>query len=105
MTKIKYKQLKNSFQIVADGHAGYAAYGSDIVCASVSILLQTLMARLDDVCDKCTIDVLDGHVEIYAEGGMESFRTILTGLQMIAEEYPSHVSIEGCPIISQSEMK
>lgn len=35
--------------ITVNGHAGYAAMGSDIVCASVSVLTKTLIASLEDL--------------------------------------------------------
>ncbi|MCK9169132.1 MAG: ribosomal-processing cysteine protease Prp [Treponema sp.] len=35
----------------ADGHAGFAAPGSDIVCSAVSVLLRTTMQTLEDSDD------------------------------------------------------
>jgi Predicted ribosomal protein len=32
----------------AEGHSGYAAAGSDIVCSAVTVLLRTVMQTLDD---------------------------------------------------------
>jgi uncharacterized protein YsxB (DUF464 family) len=37
--------------IGAQGHAGYAEYGNDIVCAAVSALLQALLVGLQDVAE------------------------------------------------------
>ena len=40
MTRITYDPQQ--MMIKAEGHAGYAEYGKDIVCAGVSALMQTL---------------------------------------------------------------
>ena len=38
-------------EITATGHANYAEYGKDIVCASVSMLLQNLIKSIHDLTD------------------------------------------------------
>ena len=43
MTKITYYRTEDAFEVRLDGHAGYAGYGNDIVCASLSTLIQTLL--------------------------------------------------------------
>ena len=36
-------------RIEISGHAGYAEYGKDIVCAGVTALTQTLIQSIDDL--------------------------------------------------------
>lgn len=103
MTKITYaiNVNHNEFSLLCQGHAGYADFGSDIVCAAISTLTQTLVMRLDDVTDTWSASVEPGQVWCYAKGyrAMESFETVLTGLKAVADMYPSYVWIEeGCTI-------
>lgn len=35
--------------ITIEGHAGYSARGSDIVCSSISTLYQTFLASMEDI--------------------------------------------------------
>ena len=43
------RDKQNIITIEATGHSGYAEAGSDIVCSSVSTLLQSLIKGLDEV--------------------------------------------------------
>ena len=45
--------------ISSTGHSGYANEGSDIVCASVSVLLQNAQKTFDEILDIDTFFVLD----------------------------------------------
>lgn len=38
-------------KVEAKGHAGYAKYGRDIVCASASVIIQTALLGVRDVSD------------------------------------------------------
>lgn len=50
MTKIEvYRQGKIPCGLKVQGHTGYAHSDSDIVCAAVSVLVQTLEIGLNDV--------------------------------------------------------
>ncbi len=49
-TIIIYKSEKGSYQrFICKGHAGYATYGNDIVCASVSCLVINTINSLDEL--------------------------------------------------------
>ena len=93
--------------LIVDGHANFDDFGKDIVCASVSILTYTIakvidnnmgsriaensVVRLDNgkafinvhcMSRECYLDIL-GH-----------FETVLTGYNLIAEEYPQNIVVK-----------
>ena len=84
--------------IKLEGHAGYSAHGTDIVCASVSALLQTFIASVEDLCtDKLKTAITSGNAVIQykdlsaqAQVLMDSF---FIGVGMIADAYPNHVKV------------
>lgn len=60
---IVVKIRENSLSI--DGHAGYAEFGKDIVCAAVSALAQGLLHSLDALTDdEISTEAESGHVKI-----------------------------------------
>ena len=81
------------------GHANYADNGKDIVCSAVSCLCislaNTLLAagvekrcfRIEDGSFYVSTTITEN--QAYAEG---AFDTAVNGLQMIAEQYPNHVT-------------
>lgn len=81
------------------GHANYAESGKDIVCSAVSCLCisfaNTLLAagvekkhfRMEDGVFYVSATIAENRA--YAEG---AFDMAVNGLQMIAEQYPHHVS-------------
>jgi len=101
MTKIVYEIRTNEFEIVVMGHAGYASVGNDIVCSAISILIQTLIIHLQKVSVEHKYRIESGFAQVCAQGVTAhiSFKTILTGLEMLAEQYPEYISVkEGCTI-------
>ena len=87
--------------ITVEGHAGYAEHGADIVCASVSALLQTFIASVEDLCtDELKTAITSGNAVIQyrdlsaqAQVLMDSF---FIGVGMIADAYPSNVRVIEC---------
>ena len=109
MTKIVYWKTEDAFEVHLDGHAGYAGYGNDIVCASLSTLIQTLAARMPAVTDRYDFNLESGNAWVRGMGeeAVNAFLTVLTGLRGVQESFPNYVSIheEGCPILSGRNMK
>ena len=87
----------------AEGHAGFAALGSDIVCAAVTVLLRTALQLLSetegiaihaDVAEtgRLSVDVT------FAEPEMEQRLICIadflrTGISALKSDYPRHVEL------------
>ena len=93
----------------AEGHAGYAPAGQDIVCAAVSCLMQTLAysAAEDEHTSSCIYQGEDGPV-VSVEAGdsvlmRDKFELVADGLTLLAEQYPENVSFKKsckcCPAV------
>jgi uncharacterized protein YsxB (DUF464 family) len=88
---------RNKWTVTVEGHAGYAAQGSDIVCAGASMLTATLARCLGGITGQHYVD--DGErTEISctptlaeAERVAAVFDVIDTGYQLLANSYPVHV--------------
>ena len=91
-------------RLEAEGHAGYAEPGKDIVCAAISMLTDALAGTLEEAeargrCE-CKAKEKDGSVLIWANPTMGSvteikayFRMAVTGFRMLQEQYPGHITI------------
>lgn len=84
----------------AEGHAGYAPAGQDIVCAAVSCLMQTLAysAAEDEKTSSCIYQGKDDPV-VNVEAGdsvlmRDKFELVADGLTLLAEQYPENVSFK-----------
>lgn len=81
-------------RIQIKGHAGYADKGKDIVCAGVSTLFYTLLNHAEKSAK--VVDYKISDQECYADIVMQQLASsiILTGFEMMAEEYPDYVKME-----------
>ena len=84
----------------AEGHAGYAPAGQDIVCAAVSCLMQTLAysAAEDEGTSSCIYQGEEGPV-LNVEAGdsvlmRDKFELVADGLDLLAEQYPENVNFK-----------
>lgn len=84
----------------AEGHAGYAPAGQDIVCAAVSCLMQTLAysAAEDEHTSSCIYQGEEGPV-LNVEAGdsvlmRDKFELVADGLDLLAEQYPENVNFK-----------
>ena len=108
MINITFKP--NTYELEITGHAGHDVKGKDIVCAAVSTLFYTLGQALFEsgvlFKDELVFKDEDGHGYIkgytnrYNEDDVNAiFWTILTGFEMLANQYPENfsfnVEIEG----------
>lgn len=89
---------------MAEGHAGYADAGEDIVCAAVSAVLQTAVIGLQDVLH-VELDLFMDHGDMkvklpkdispkQAEGAIVLFETMRLGLESIAMDREEYVIIK-----------
>lgn len=105
MLNVTMEFSANRLQLTADGHAGYARMGQDIVCAAASSLMSTLMlalnAQLGRESDIYFDDPRDGPLTIDCgpseddmPGAKMIFRTIACGIEALSFKYPDNVRFE-----------
>lgn len=95
------------YEVKAEGHAGAGEYGQDIVCAAVSVLLQTLA---NEVTEAARAGLLAVGVVAHGDGWMKVEMTptdqtqdmadawvelVQDGIDALAESYPENVELEG----------
>ena len=103
MTNIIFYARKDGtiFGLQSKGHAGFGVRGTDVVCASVSILtintINSIQKLTSDKCNekvnsrKATIDFeIDGEVSRESKVLLESLKL---GLEAISKDYPGNVKI------------
>lgn len=94
------------YEVKAEGHAGAGKYGQDIVCAAVSVLLQTLA---NEVTEAARAGLLAVGVVAHGDGWMKVEMTptdqtqdmadawvelVQDGIDALAESYPENVELE-----------
>lgn len=85
--------------ITVSGHANFAEFGKDIVCAGVTALIQTLIKSITDLTeDKIEYEMSPGMADIkygnLSEAGKLLVDSFFIGICQIANEFPEHVRIE-----------
>lgn len=104
MTMIDIARDGDEFSILCQGHAGYADPGNDIVCAAISILLQTLVVFMENEEFDFKYKLSSGYAWIYGKDCTEAFMLVKTGLELIESNYPQFVSItKGCTIFIDTD--
>ena len=105
MIKVEMTQTEKGYSMSASGHAGYAPKGQDIVCAAVSVLLQTLANKVEDAARQGQLEsscVQHGEtfvVQAQPRGGMNGIMVaawydfVESGLSELAGQYPDHVEL------------
>jgi hypothetical protein len=102
---VKYKH-KNIVSIEANGHANFKRKGKDIVCAAVSVLMQTAVeglvtvAKIDQIIFESEektaymyIELPIGLTDVQNEHAGVILDTITIGLQGIANAYPKNMKL------------
>lgn len=106
MISIHARRREDGVEITAEGHAGYAARGSDIVCAAVSALLYGFLAYLHGLAHEhgagqVSREEREGYLWIRSSGldGRDRMALDVTeaGLRMIADAYPAWVKLVSTP--------
>lgn len=102
MVKVKINPGKGL--LIMDGHAGFGAAGSDIVCSGISAIVQALEynLELDKDSEKLELELIkrSGFLRIEAkpreawrQETEKKFRYTANALRMIKEEYPRAIRI------------
>lgn len=84
--------------ITVTGHAKYAPPGQDIVCASVSVLAQSLIASIEELtADSIDYEIEHGNIYINYRNLSEEAQLLVSsffiGVNGVAAAYPNHVKI------------
>lgn len=97
ITPIKENNKLIGFKV--DGHANSSSYGTDIVCAAVSVLSINTINSLQVIAHK-ELDVWeeDGYLEYHIRGNSTPQSNVLLqsamlGYRSTAEQYPEYVCI------------
>lgn len=94
--------------LIVKGHASFAEIGTDIVCASASILTYTLAKMVKDMHERGRLEDIP---VIRLEGGdacvafkcgdktafvrlLNAYQFAMTGFTMLAENYPQNVNVK-----------
>ncbi len=105
MIKIEMMDTDKGYSLAANGHAGYAPAGQDIVCAAVSALAQTLAnkveaaARSERLLTSCVQHGETFVVQALPKPGPNAlmvaswFDFVEEGLRALAEEHPDNVEL------------
>lgn len=102
MIRITYRETKeNVLKLRAEGHAGYAPKGQDIVCAAVSTLMQALAFSVNDREDGFAVASSSGaagtYLELQARATPENrakFELVTDGMELVAQLYPKFVTFD-----------
>lgn len=81
------------------GHAGYAAHGQDIVCASVTSAVQLTANGISEILgEKAEIAVLEDLISITPEEPSSAatafLRALQLHLQLLSEEFPGTITLK-----------
>ena len=101
-----YKNGDNYYGFSLSGHTGYAEYGKDIVCASLSSISQSTLMGLTKVLDiKCGVERNDekgvlkirlpkdlGHDKLALAQVL--FETMFLSIKELENGYPSNIKME-----------
>lgn len=96
MIRVRVRCGPGGAELTAQGHAGYAPAGQDIVCAAVSSVLYTLAGLLDANGELEAFAQGEGNTRIAARGerGTKSVARAAEILQGLAEQWPECLRVE-----------
>lgn len=100
---LHYDRNNRVSSFTVEGHAGYAAYGKDIVCAAVSVLAQTAIIGLEYFLEpKPEVVIKNGFLSCRLPEEMSDREriqaeaivgTLALGLESTRNQYPEHMRI------------
>ena len=101
MIRVYYTRGEGTHELNINGHAGYAEYGNDIICAGVSAITFALLGWMEHNEEEITqldeLMVEDGQVYLSCTGSEKlntAFQVAIMGLIQISRAHPDYVSIE-----------
>ena len=107
MTKVTVKYKNNKIvSVTAKEHAKFAKFGKDIVCAAVSVLMQTAVSGLTEVAkldylifesdEKTAYMYFELPADLNETQALKAeviLETVVNGLQGIADAYPKNMRL------------
>jgi uncharacterized protein YsxB (DUF464 family) len=101
MTTYKVKKDNEEAVLEVKGHSGFAKYGEDIVCASIStacIMSANLIDNLNLGYNILDLNVSDGYFKIKLKIVDETvngiFDNLIETLNELSNQYPKHLKIK-----------
>ena len=102
MIRASFTESGKKLSLRVEGHAGYAEHGKDIICASASILANTLAAiilEIDEV--DAIVDLTSGDATIECKCKddatyqivADAFRYTKIGYELLEHNYPQYVRL------------
>ena len=96
MTKYSIKEKDNNIEIVISGHSGYDEIGKDIICSSISTLIQFTIMLLENTCKtKLSKEVKNGFVKMEISNPNELENKIIKDFELFMEnierQYPLNI--------------
>lgn len=93
-----YQKQGKPVGVSVSGHAGYAKYGQDIVCASVSSAVQLTANGITEVLKApCDVQTESNRISLtLKENGGEAvcfLQALFLHLSILAEDYPNTITI------------
>ena len=102
MTNITFyvKSDKSIIGFKSKGHAGFGVRGTDVVCASVSILLINTVNSIEKLTsEECSYKIndrratIDFQMDTVGDGSQLLLQSLKMGLEGIEDGYPGNVTI------------
>ena len=99
MIKVSYIKDKLIKEVKISGHANFADYGKDIVCAAVSSIVTTTINNIIALDDKAiTYSANEGDILITnndSEMASKLLSNMIMMLEDLANDYPKNIKIGG----------
>lgn len=95
MIHIRASREDGGLQLRLRGHAGTAPKGEDLVCAAVTALVYALAQYVLDNGGQAALEsgAADIRIHTVTKETQGAFTAILTGLHLLAREYPQSITI------------
>jgi uncharacterized protein len=98
MIIVKVIKKEHKFETIVTGHSGYAKAGRDIVCASVSSIVQSTVIGLEKVLKlDAQVQSSDGYLRFIVDENSDTtllVKTMVESIKDIANQYPKNVKME-----------
>ncbi len=100
MIKVVFEEKGGNLKgFSASGHAGYAPYGSDIVCAAVTSAVQmTVNGAVEIIKARCKVETLENEIRFSSEeessGVVAMLEALKLHLEILSEQYEGKIKVE-----------